>query len=509
LKEVVNFQLDISDVSKINPLISRYKAYLAYPDEPANGYVFSKDVLMNLSYSLLGCPVVAGFMNGKDGSLLGGHSGDLAIDQNNKVKRTPDPIPIGFSAYDQQCWFEEYKDREYLTTFIYVWDARYPELENLSERTIYQSLELAIDEQQEGQYKIVQDAVALGICLLENVSPAFEFSHIEKFSLIDLGSKLDSLTSELNQLKQEYEDIIKFSNTQTNTQEQNLIKEEGEDLIKEAVEKFSLNSNQIREILNNFLSQFKYQNGDYEWNKYWVNCYDETYVYVDDEETYKTYRMTYDITDNVATVDIESAEEVIRGGYIPVGKPEQETATLSEDEEGKEEEEQDNKEQVNESSNANVDPLAMQELNEKSAEENEQLANENLEVTDESENIIAGLKTQLSEMEEKMSQMQADMSVCMTENEQLKEFKKNIENQNKEFAVETTLKEVQESLPPDEIEACRASAEQFSLENIDVWKNEVKAKAFNFSKGISEKKPFIQVAFPTSDKPKSGTGLWD
>ena len=77
-------------------------------------------------------------------------------------------------------------------------------------------MELAIDEQQEGQYKIVQDAVALGICLLENVSPAFEFSHIEKFSLTDLGSKLDSLTSELNQLKQEYEDIIKFSNTQTN-----------------------------------------------------------------------------------------------------------------------------------------------------------------------------------------------------------------------------------------------------------------------------------------------------
>lgn len=508
MKEIINFNSKFNKLEMINPLITKYRINICQADIPANKFIFSKEIINSMSTTICGSGVYAYYFDKLE--QLGGHESDL-VKTPYGYARTGKPIPYGFiDPYKMPYWME-IDGENWFCADAYIWSARNPEIANILENeTVWQSMEVIVEEEpDEFGNKIVKEAIFLGSCLLQGIDPAYSNSHIEKFSLIDLGSKLDSLTSELNQLKQEYEDIIKFSDTQTNIQEQNLTKEEGEDLIKEAVEKFSLNSNQIREILNNFLSQFKYRNGDYEWNKYWVNCYDETYVYVDDEEDYKIYRMTYQIIDNVATVDIDSAEEVIHGGYIPVGEPEQETATLSEDEEGKEEEEQDNKEQVNESSNANVDPLAMQELNEKSAEENEQLANENLEVTDESENIIAGLKTQLSEMEEKMSQMQADMSVCMTENEQLKEFKKNIENQNKEFAVETTLKEVQESLPPDEIEACRASAEQFSLENIDVWKNEVKAKAFNFSKGISEKKPFIQVAFPNADVPKRGTGLWD
>jgi hypothetical protein len=105
--------------------------------------------------------------------------------------------------------------------------------------------------------------------------------------------------------------------------------------------------------------------------------------------------------------------------------------------------------------------------------------------------------------------METDMNTQTEENRQLKEFKASIDKQNKEFAIETTLKEVLTILPNEELETCRLSAEKFSLEDIDIWKNEVKAKAFNFSKGIPEKKPFIQVAFPNSDKPKSGNGLWD
>lgn len=549
MKEIINFQLETSDLSKINPLISRYKVYMAYPDEPANGYIFSKDVLIQLGNTILGCPVVAGFMNGKDGSLIGGHEDDLAIDQNNKVKKTPEPIPIGFAAYDQPCWFEEYKGRNYLTTFIYVWDARFPELENLSERKIFQSLEVAVDEEPSGKYKIVKEAYALGLCLLENVSPAFEFSHIEKFSLDDIGLKIDALNSQLDMLKQEYEQFtnknqldlqvdnklesVQLSNNENNTgtNELNTLninsikefsnnqeKEEGEKVTEEI--KFSLNSDQIREIFRNALSEYKYLEGIYEYNRYYVECYDAEYAYIYDYKDQKTYRMVYQINNNVANIDIESAQQVISGGYMLVGQK-QETMQMSEEIAEESKEEQCSEEKVNESSNENVDNVAMQELNDKSAEDNKELAEENLENPEEvnassaeteqkdKDEAFMSLKQEMTELQDKFSKMETDMNTYIEENKQLKEFKASIDKQNKEFAIETTLKEVGNILPTEEIEASRLSAENFSLEDIDIWKNEVKAKAFNFSKNIPEKKPFIQVAFPNTDTPKRGKGLWD
>lgn len=636
MKEIVNFQSEIFNLESINPLISRYKLYIAYPDEPAKNYIFSKDVLNKMSETIKGCPVVASFMNNKDGSLLGGHESDLALNEKNQLVRSPTPIPIGFADYSVDCWFEEYKGRQYLTTYIYIWDGRFSELSNLSERNIYQSMEVFVDEEQQGQYKIVKEAYAIGLCLLENVSPAFENSTIQKFTFSDINS-------EINQLKQEYEQIINQQNIQNEQQEQNnfsednntnenketneseekksieidnskdssvsgkwenpeselyepileasnktelineayLIHEEGYDdspstklkyphhvikdgklvvhfigvqaayarakqqgltgepinhierhykelelnmenfskesgdVIKEAVEKFNLNSDQIREILRNALSEFKYNCGDYEYSKYYVDCYDAEYVYVWDNEDDRTYRLTYDITEMVATINMESKEEVIRGNFIPVSQANQENEQMSENtttEEMSTSEEEKNKETEEMSSNEFVDNTAMQELNDKAAETNKELSSEqvnNAETeTNEKDVLIASLQEEMSTMKEKMSKLESDLTSFSEENTKLKEFKASIQKQNKNFEVETTLKEVMDVLPKEDIDAFRASSENFSLENIDAWKNEVKAKAFNFSKNI-EKKPYIQVGLPVSEKPKRGTGLWD
>ncbi len=634
MKEVINFESEIFDLSKINPLVTRYKLFIAYASEPANNYIFSEDVLNNLSSTIMGCPVVAGFMNGKDGSILGGHESDLALNENNQVKPTPTPIPVGFADYTILPWWEEYKGKNYLTTFIYIWDGRFPELKNLSERKIFQSMEVAVENDQQGKYKIVNEAFALGLCLLENVDPAFKNSHIEKFSYNEIQNELNKLKQEFEQFASKYDDLdfsipsgvkkaaqrgldlrkeygrggtsvglstarylvknsiaspekvrhiakyfprhednylkgknnteeIKiseiawqlwggdagrrwstklveamnkrdeekmsyFSNSTFNNEtinnsevindinlnSENFSEEEkekeGDNVIVEAVEKFSLTSSQIHEILNNALSEYKYS--DNNWRKYWVNCFDDTYAYVEDSEDSKTYRIKYNISENIATIDIDSKEEVIRGGYIPVGgnKEEMSTENMAEDSETKTDDVENpekNKEEM--SSNEYVDNNAMQELNDQSAEDNKELSDEQMKVDDDKDKIIAGMKEEMSVLQDKMSKMESDIAAYMEENTKLKEFKTNIDKQNKEFSVETTLKEVVNILPKEELEACRMSAENFSLENIDVWKNEVKAKAFNFSKGITEKKPYIQVGLPVSDKQKKGSGLWD
>ena len=85
-----------------------------------------------------------------------------------------------------------------------------------------------------------------------------------------------------------------------------------------ATEKFNLNSSQIEEILTNALAGSKYTSGDYEGRKYYTRAFDDEFVYVYNCELGVCQRMKYEMTDNVATIDFESAEEVISGGYIPV-----------------------------------------------------------------------------------------------------------------------------------------------------------------------------------------------
>jgi hypothetical protein len=637
LSEIINFQSEIFNLEHINPLVSRYKLYIAYADEPANNYIFSKDVLDNLSLTIKGCAVVAGFMNEKDGSLLGGHESDLSIDEQHRIVPTPSPIPVGFAAYDINPWWEVYKGKNYLTTFIYIWDGRFPELSNLNERKIFQSMEVAVDNDKDGKYKIVKQALALGLCLLENVDPAFVGSHIEKFSIDD-----DSLIN----LKQEYElfahrytsldftipkvikknvqealelkigtsvgqaiarhfiknekstpekvrQISKYFNRHSEeskdwnlygshagrkwsvelTEQMNELDEkrlsymsqENNNLSENIVldkevekvnsnEKFSLNSSQILEILNNAFSEFKY--GE-QWRKYWANSFDEEYVYVYDSEDSKVFRFTYSVEENKATINFESKEEVIQGSYIPVGKTanafsdklkefcdgqkftkeekeickysfaihddkymyalDQEVCKMvavpfSIDEEGNLSVDVDKVKMAklsifaseNEgedevymaisqmfSSNQNVDVVAMQKLNDDAATENKRLAEENNDIS------------------QKFSSLEAEHNTLKEETKTLRGFKADIEDQNKKFAVESTLKDVVDVLSEEIIKECRESAEKFSLEDIDIWKNEVKAKAFNFSKQIPEKKGYLWMALPNADNPKKGKGLWD
>jgi hypothetical protein len=499
LREIINFSTKFESLEKINPLITKYRINICVPDKPAKKYIFSKQVIEGMSNTIKGSGVYAYYFE-RD-QQIGGHEDDIVYTKTG-YKRTGEPIAYGFAdPYQEPYWMEKDGEKWY-TTNVYMWTGRNPHIEEVLENPVWQSMEVAVNDKEDASgNKIVNEAIFLGFCLLQGINPAFEGSKIEKMSLPVTDNEIDLL-------KEEYESFLNMS-------------KEGDEVIKEAVEKFSLNSDQIREILRNALSEFKYNCGDYECSKYYVDCYDAEYVYVWDNEDDKTYRLTYDIAEMVATINIESKEEVIRGNFIPVNQANQENEQMSENtttEEISTEEDMakkncsENTEEM--SSNEFVDNTAMQELNDKAAETNKELSNEqvNNAETETNENekdvLIASLKEEMSTMKEKMSKMESELTSFTEENVKLKEFKASIEKQNKEFEVETTLKEVVGVLPKEDIDVFRASSENFSLENINAWKNEVKAKAFNLSKNI-EKKPFIQVGLPVSDKPKRGTGLWD
>jgi hypothetical protein len=524
LKEIINFSTKFESLEQVNPLITKYRINICVPDKPANKYIFSKEVIEGMSTTIRGAGVYAYYF--ENDKQFGGHSDDI-IKTKYGYKRTGEPVAYGFSdPYKEPYWMEKNGELWY-TADVYLWTARNPEIEVALQSPVFHSMEVAVDdEEDESGNKIVKEAIFLGFCLLQGIQPAFENSTIEKFSLPVENSEVDLLKQEyaqftntnqkdLNVLNVEGQNPDTLNKTELSLKEDDSkeINKEGDDVIKEAVEKFSLNANQIHEILNNALSEYKYKYGDgeYEYRKYWVRTYDAELVYVSDYEFDKTYSFKYTIDGNVASVDMESKDEVIDGGYISVNKKDIETEHMA-------------------SNDINTEATAAAELNNKQAEVDkelndegkEKLSSEKMPDMEDKEHMLSEsesnamkssmdeMKSKMEEMKKLMDEMKSKMEMMSDENNKLKEEKLAKQEQEKLANIEFILQEVSDSIPKEKIEELREDSKNFSLENITIWENKVKAEAFSFSKGKVKDEGFTRMGLPHSNKSiKKGTGIWD
>jgi hypothetical protein len=125
--------------------------------------------------------------------------------------------------------------------------------------------------------------------------------------------------------------------------------------------------------------------------------------------------------------------------------------------------------------------------------------------------VAKGMFAKMMKMSKVISKMSENSKVYLSENEELKKFKSAIEQQRFLYEVEQTLKEVENAMPFEEIDKSREDSKTFSLDNIDVWKNAVKAKAFTFSsknKKVEKKEEFQRWAILSDTKQSKGDNLW-
>jgi hypothetical protein len=111
----------------------------------------------------------------------------------------------------------------------------------------------------------------------------------------------------------------------------------------------------------------------------------------------------------------------------------------------------------------------------------------------------------------KMCKMFAQIEVMAKENEDLKKFKFGVEGQQKEEIVKSTLKELSEKvvIPEEAMSEMLASAEKFSFEELDAWKNECKAKSFDFAAKESGKEDSVKkLGLPFNTIPKPQNDIW-
>ncbi len=286
---------------------------------------------------------------------------------------------------------------------------------------------------------------------------------------------------------------------------------------KEAEIKFSLTSSQIMEILNNFLSKFKY--GEDQWKRYWAYNFDSEHVYFHDNEESKDFRAKYSIAKLVATVDVENKEEVIEGCPVPVEVTEYMPEFAEKDPDNDnagggdttgqgdevDTDKDDGKDKTTMSLDSNLDLAALMAMLADETEDYKALVAKH-EAGEEMDYAMLCSKMfcKMQTMAEDAKKAQEDKDVYMAENAKLQEYKAGIEKKQFDSTVEYTLQEVSESLPKEEIEKAREQSKEFTLDNVSAWANDLKSLAFSYIKDNPKKKEsFVRIATNYSWLPNS------
>lgn len=124
----------------------------------------------------------------------------------------------------------------------------------------------------------------------------------------------------------------------------------------------------------------------------------------------------------------------------------------------------------------NYDQAAYLEMLENETEDNKTLATELWEAKD--YNLVMSKTLEVSKQ----------LAECQKELSELKQYKADQDDKAKTLAVEKQLSEVKGDLTPEKIKEFQESAKEYTLDNLNVWMNGVKAFAYEVTKGKPSKK---------------------
>lgn len=168
----------MTNYERVNPEFMRVKVNVCYEGENRNWSKIDEPVLMDLAQTIYGVPVIGEI--DEENKTFKGHGGKLEIsDDGFKVIQTT--IPYGFVDPTTSFFFEDILEKDgmtvnkYLSCYAYLWRGRYPILDEVFEKHVGQSMEIAIEDGEwldNGVFDI-KKARFQALCLL-GVEPCFE-----------------------------------------------------------------------------------------------------------------------------------------------------------------------------------------------------------------------------------------------------------------------------------------------------------------------------------------------
>ncbi len=287
---------------------------------------------------------------------------------------------------------------------------------------------------------------------------------------------------------------------------------------------FSINT-QVYSLLINALSGNQFNLNGQEKEKYWLQNFDANFAYLYNYENAKRFSVPYTILNGEAAVDMGKVVEFADYKITPIG--------VSNDVEIP-----NNVERVNMSLNEYADVAALLAFLQAETVQNEQMADET-DTPDEAKaekddddvamsnsvtacmseiakgldcnagTVFASMLSYMKTASKKMAELSAANDVYMAENKALKEFKASNETEKMNYEVTSVLNAAAEAgMPKDEIENCKNEAKNFSINNIEAYKNMVLAKAFIYGGKKGKKDESVRIPLPFSEKKTVTETIW-
>lgn len=290
-----------------------------------------------------------------------------------------------------------------------------------------------------------------------------------------------------NEMQIENQKISKYFNNQE--------LEIGKEDMKESMKDMKFNYEETRVKVNELLNEFKNEDGLCKY--FTVDLIDETHAVILDIEAQNYLKVEFHDEEAEFSMSLEDAEIMENFAWTPKAKEEDEKAEEGEEEEEKMSEEEMAKKEDEIKKEGDEDKASMSEEEaEEEEEESKKEEEEEEEMAAEECELCKGFHTQIETF-------QSEIEALKSENETLINYKNQNEAEKKSFEVERVIKEVLEKcpeMPNEEIQALRAESENFSLESLNSWENSVKAKAWNFSTGETQKDGVARIGFNHTDK---------
>lgn len=136
------------DIEPYNPLISQCTIKVLYLGKNRNGSFIDKNTAIQMANSLPGTPIVGAWR--KDIEDFGDHGHVITI-EDGEIKFACKTVPYGFVAPNARVWFQKFTDtdafgneteREYMMTTGYLWTGQFEEAQKVIEQGQPQSMEL-------------------------------------------------------------------------------------------------------------------------------------------------------------------------------------------------------------------------------------------------------------------------------------------------------------------------------------------------------------------------------
>lgn len=211
--KIITFESKFETPTKFNSQFHMVKVYIAYAGKNRNFSIISKETFEKMIPSLYGIPIVGEWKEEKED--FGTHGGKIEISDEG-IKYIETTKPYGFVDSSATVQWENVEEEdgtvnEYLTTTAFLWTNRYPEVLKVLENKNHQSMEIDVFDgeysEEEPDYFELLDGEFSALCILgEDVTPAFESAKISQFSL-----DKEEFKSEFTQMVAELRNSLNFT----------------------------------------------------------------------------------------------------------------------------------------------------------------------------------------------------------------------------------------------------------------------------------------------------------